>query len=455
MALFVFGCTSEKQNTHVSDTYTPGEELPGGDTTNTLLLGTNAFSKPVTNISEDNRSSFFSGNSFFNQAWVEAPASTASRDGLGPLFNARSCATCHFKDGRGQPLNRDGTVSSALLARLAVPDSTEISTPEPHYGTQFQTQAILEEVAEGQLNLTYEKMSVPRPKSDPYELKKPIYSFSDLAYGPMHDEVRMSPRIASAMIGLGLLESIPQERLLELEDSYDENNDGISGRVHWVVDQTDNSNVVGRFGWKAEQPSVKQQSAAAFVNDIGITNEIFPKSNCSVSQIDCAQTPNGGTPEIERTLLDRVSLYASLLAVPTRQRYDDEDTLAGKNLFSTVGCANCHVPNHQTGHSDFPELAFQDIWPYTDLLLHDMGHQLADQIDTLSVSRFEWRTPPLWGLRLIKAVNGHMQLMHDGRADGVYEAVLWHGGEAESSKILFNNLTQEDQNLIVSFVESL
>lgn len=439
-------------------TVEPNEWLPGGATTNTVLLGVNAFTMPAANVTADHEGSFFTGNSFFNQSWVQAPSSTESRDGLGPLFNARSCAACHFKDGRGRPPLTDDEPFLGLLLRLSVPGPTGTGAPlpEPAYGEQLQPSAILGVPAEGTPRVRYREVPGSYLDGETYTLLEPSYTIEDLRYGALNPSTLLSPRVAPAVIGLGLLEGIPQARLELRADPDDADGDGISGRVNHVRDVATGQVVAGRFGWKAEQPSVRQQSAAAFVGDIGVTSSLFPRQDCTAAEAECQQALSGGDPEIADTLLDRVELYGRLLAVPVRERWQDREVLRGKKLFRDVGCAGCHVPRHETGTvADLPELSGQTIWPYTDLLLHDLGEALSDHRPSFEADGREWRTPPLWGLRLFRIVNGHDRLLHDGRARGVAEAILWHGGEADAAREAFRRLPAQDRTALVTFVESL
>jgi CxxC motif-containing protein (DUF1111 family) len=453
-ALLVFGCAEDADDD--AQTANQSERLPGGATTNTLLLGSAAFTMPAANVTPEHEAAFYSGNSFFNQAWVQAPASTDTRDGLGPLFNARSCATCHFKDGRGRgPLEPDEAFSGLLL-RLSVPAADGTSIPEPTYGGQLQPSAILGVPAEGTPRVEYRTIAGEFADGTPYELLQPTYTVTELSYGPLHADVQISPRVAPAMIGLGLLEAIPSARLQALADPDDTDADGISGRINHVPDVTTGESSVGRFGWKAEQPSVRQQAAAAFLGDIGITSSLFTAQDCTASEAECAATVSGGAPEIADHLLDRVELYSKLLAVPARERWQDRKVLDGKRLFTAAGCAKCHVPSHETDPAaSYPELAHQTIWPYSDLLLHDMGESLSDHRPSFEADGREWRTPPLWGLRLYRVVNGHERLLHDGRARGVVEATLWHAGEAEASREAFRGMSANEREALVMFVESL
>jgi len=258
------------------------------------------------------------------------------------------------------------------------------------------------------------------------------------------------------MVGMGLLEAIPEARLRELADPGDADGDGISGRLGQVWDAATGAPAVGRFGWKAEQPSVRAQVTGAFLGDIGITTGPRPVQECSVAQAECLAAPAGGAPELADDLLDKVVLYSQTLAVPVRTRWDDAEVLRGKALFARAGCAGCHTPSHLTrADAALPELAGQRIFPYTDLLLHDLGEALSDRRPVFAAAGSEWRTAPLWGLRLIAAVNQHERLLHDGRARGVAEAILWHGGEAVAAREAFRMMAADERAALLAFVGSL
>jgi len=431
-----------------------GEWLPGGDATNTMLLGRNAFIFPAPNLEPDTESEFFLGNSFFNQAWVEAPASTVTRDGLGPLFHARSCSGCHFRDGRANAPAANGEVLGALV-RLSV-GGGESFTPEPTYGTQFQDRALPDVPSEGTLNVQWEEVSGVYDDGTAYSLRRPTFSLDQLAYGPLANDTRTSLRVAPQMIGLGLLEGIPAMGLQQLEDPDDSDDDGISGVISRVVDAQSGEAAIGRFGWKGEQPSTRTQSAAAFSGDLGITSDLFPNEGCTEMQAECLNQPDGGTPELEPHLLDAVAVYSAALAVPVRRNWEEEEVLIGKRVFGDLACGTCHTPTWQTDTSaPLAELVNQTIWPYTDLLLHDMGPDLADQRPLPNATGSEWRTPPLWGLGLIPTVNQHDSLLHDGRARGFAEAILWHGGEGEASRDAFAALPATEREALVRFLGSL
>ena len=428
-----------------------GEWLPGGEGTNTLLLGSNAFLMPADNLSPENESAFYSGNSFFNDSWVEAPASTEARDGLGPVFNARSCSGCHFKDGRAEP--PEGPEDNALgtLVRLGV-----AGAPHEVYGGQLQDGAIPDVPAEAQLVMDWETVEGAYDDGTPYTLRRPLLTLTDWAHGTPGPELETSFRVAPQMIGLGLLEAVPAARLESLSDPEDADGDGISGEVQRVVDMETGAAAVGRFGWKAEQPRVRTQSAGAFAGDMGITSSVVPADDCTAAQTACQSSQSGGEPEVSDTILEKVVIYSSSLAVPVRRDWDAEEVLRGKWLFADAGCDGCHVPSHETAdEASIPAMAGQKIWPYTDLLLHDMGPELADHKPVDEADGQEWRTPPLWGLGLVPDVNGHDNLLHDGRARGHAEAILWHGGEAEAARDAFVAMPAEDRAALVRFLESL
>jgi CxxC motif-containing protein (DUF1111 family) len=214
--------------------------------------------------------------------------------------------------------------------------------------------------------------------------------------------------------------------------------------------------VAGRFGWKAEQPTVVQQCAAAFLGDMGLTSALFPAENCTASESACKDTANGGSPEVSPSVLGAIGIYARSLAVPARRAVSDPNVSRGEDLFGKAGCARCHTPTLETGPlADFPELPAETIHPYSDLLLHDLGQGLSDGRPTFLATGREWRTPPLWGLGLVKQVNGHTFLLHDGRARDASEAILWHDGEGLDAKNAFVAMKREDRQALLAFLGSL
>ena len=327
--------------------------------------------------------------------------------------------------------------------------------PEPVYGTQLSEKSLLGIPAEGRIVYRTETVRGRYADDTPYTLSRPILSVEDLAYGPLDETVRLSPRVPPALIGLGLLEAISEQDILSAADPEDKEGDGISGRPNRVWDRQKQASVLGRFGWKANEPTLRQQVAAAFNGDIGITSSLYPDESCTSVQEACRKAPDGGHPEINDELLGYVTFYSSTLAVPARRKVDASEPGQGESLFHQAGCAACHRPSYVTGDHQIPELAGQRIYPYTDLLLHDMGEGLADHRRDFEASGREWRTPPLWGIGLVETVNGHSRLLHDGRASNLTEAILWHGGEAEVAKQAFKAFSKAERTALIRFVESI
>jgi CxxC motif-containing protein (DUF1111 family) len=442
------------------------EELArqGGDAT-VEIEGSMAFGQPVPGLSSAQGRTFAVGNNFFNDNWVTAPASTAARDGLGPLFNAQSCSSCHFRDGRAQPPAADDDPERGLLLRLSVAggagsDAGGDPGPHPALGDQLQDRAIRGVPPEGRVRITPVEHPGTLDDGTPYTLVEPRYEIVDEAGEPVAvvgEDVVVSPRIAPAMFGVGLLEGVPDEVLFDLEDPDDEDGDGVSGRVHVVEDPSGSGEAVGRFGWKAAVPTVEDQNARAFLADIGITSSGRPDQPCTADELaaECGAAPTGGDPEIEDERLDQVTFYSRTLAVPARRDAGSGGTARGQEVFDDVGCASCHVGELRTGPSDIEALDEQVIRPYTDLLLHDMGPGLADGRPDGDASGREWRTPPLWGVGLVETVNGHTRFLHDGRARDMTEAILWHGGEAGEARDRFAALPAEDRAAVLAFLGSL
>jgi CxxC motif-containing protein (DUF1111 family) len=446
----------------------PLGERAGGATT-VDASGRNAFSFPLANLADEERTRFVIGNSFFRRNWVEAPASTTARDGLGPHFIARSCGGCHVQDGRGAPPDfRKGLVEQpvALLLRLSVPGAPNAKqgvVPEPTYGDQFNNAAVQGVKPEGRVTMRWRDRPGRFADGTRYTLREPVYGFADLAYGPMARDVQVSPRIAPQLIGAGLLEAIPESEILRNAAEQAAAPGLVKGQPNRVWDAFGEREMLGRFGWKANVATLAHQSAGAFLGDIGITSSRFPKQACTAAQIDCLTAPHGGKDgahEIDDKILADVVFYQATLAPPARRHANDVQVRRGQALFAQAQCASCHRPSYVTAEGPFPRLTSkalqgQRIWPYTDLLLHDMGVALADQRPDFQASGRQWKTPPLWGLGLIPEVNGHQRLLHDGRARGVLEAVLWHGGEAEASKQQVLKMSRAERAALVKFVESL
>ncbi|HLF44292.1 MAG TPA: di-heme oxidoredictase family protein [Acidimicrobiia bacterium] len=441
MILAVAACVSARGDLLV--------EATGGEGT-TTAANREAFGMSARNLTTDERRVFEVGDSFFTQNWVIAPSSTEARDGLGPLFNAQACASCHVRDGRGTPEEDQ----PGLLFRLGVPDG-ELSVPEPVYGDQLQDRSILGVPAEGRMVRLYVEEPGVFGDGEEYTLRRPMYEFEDLAHGSVSIDVQVSPRIAPPVFGVGLLEAIPEGDILAGSDPEDADGNGISGRPNWVTDPVSGEPALGRFGWKANVASVEHQVAGAFSGDIGITNPVFPDESCTDAETECSAALGGGDPEIPADRMEKVVFYSRTLAVPARRNLDSPDVVAGAGWFDDLGCSGCHQPVQQTGDDPIPALVNQTIYPFTDLLLHDMGPGLADNRPDGQASGTEWRTAPLWGIGLTETVTGHTFFLHDGRARSLEEAVLWHGGEAAAARDAFVALSSDQRSQLISFLESL
>ncbi|WP_130906543.1 di-heme oxidoredictase family protein [Pseudomonas sp. Sample_16] len=445
----------------------PGEARSGGSAT-VRKTDQNAFSLPSANLPPSRRVDFSVGNSFFRNPWVIAPSTTTARDGLGPLFNTNACQGCHIKDGRGHPPEPDASNAVSMLVRLSIPDTPAYAkvieqlgvVPEPVYGGQFQDMAVPGVAPEGKVRVDYTPVKVQFKDGTEVELRKPSLNITQLNYGPMHPDTRFSARVAPPMIGLGLLEAIPEEAILSNAEAQAKAGDGIAGRPNRVWDDAQQKTVLGRFGWKAGQPNLNQQNVHAFSGDMGLTTSLRPFDDCTDGQTACQQAPNGngvdGEPEVSDNILRLVLFYTRNLAVPARRDVNAAEVLAGKNLFYQAGCQSCHTPKYTTAaNAAEPELANQVIRPYSDLLLHDMGDGLADNRSEFQASGRDWRTPPLWGIGLTQAVSGHTQYLHDGRARNLLEAVLWHGGEATAAQQQVLSFNAEQRAALLAFLNSL
>jgi CxxC motif-containing protein (DUF1111 family) len=428
----------------------------GGNTTRPLE-NQDAFSFQAANAPRNHQRPFSFGNRLFNTNWVEAPASVKSFDGLGPLFNRVSCSGCHTKDGRGQPPDSGEGPMDSMLLRISIAGTGPHGAPNPvpGYGDQLSERATSGGIGEGIAQITYVEMPGQFADGESYSLRKPSYALAQPGFGNFPNNTLISARVAPQMIGLGLLEAVPVDTLQALADSDDANGDGISGRMNTVWDADLQKPAVGRFGWKASQPNLRNQNAAAALGDVGLTTSVHADENCEAGQSQCQAAVTGGSPELNDEFLNKLTLYTQTLAVPAQRNSTAPDVVLGAAQFNSLGCTPCHMPTLQTGGHDLPELSEQIFHPYTDLLLHDMGEGLADSRPDFAANGTEWRTPPLWGLGLVPHVNGHNTLLHDGRARGFAEAILWHGGEAEAAKEIFRTATKADREAILAFLKSL
>lgn len=464
--------------------FNPQEIKQGGDT-GINISSAESYSKPSSNLTASRKGSFFIGNAFFRQPWVVAPASTDSRDGLGALFNVAACQSCHIKDGRGHaPMNADDDADS-LLIRLAMPATTDKQRQKlqgsliekvvhPMYGGQLQDRGIQGVPAEARISIQWTDKPITFADGHVETLRAPTFTLTNPSYGSFNDELMLSPRIALPMIGLGLLEQIPDE---DIKRQAIKANDGdISGKFNWVMDPQTGKQALGRFGWKAGQTTLLTQNQSAFNEDMGLTSNIRPHESCMPKQIACVKAVTGadeqgnGKPPVEVSddVAKFVEFYTRNLAVPHRRNADDKLVLAGKKRFYDMGCQSCHTPRYQLPKTDDDHLEQhgQVIYPYTDLLLHDMGDDLADrtiagklpskelQVEFLANS-YEWRTPALWGIGLAKTVDPQATFLHDGRARTLMEAVLWHGGEAQKQQQKVLKLDKQGRAELNAFLKSL
>ena len=503
-----------------SESPAQGEHLTGGKIT-TAVHTHDAFSQRPTPVKRDFQSDgfFTSGDHLFR----------TPHQGRGPVINAGSCQGCHINDGKGVvPASIDAPMKSMFLK---ISDAK--GNPDPIYGDQIQTFALQEEnntdggalvlsKHNGSLNgdklfgeayafVEYDTVTGQYSDGTTYELRKPIYKVKDLSYGDFNDTVAFSPRISPALFGSGLLEGIPSEHLLALADPDDSNNDGISGRAHMVTNVMTGEKEVGRFAYKAQNPHVLQQISGAYRGDMGVTNSLFIEESCTDKQIACVtaaerERTQADTPDIANRQLAFVEFYNKVLGVPKRRGFDstnetwDDNIVAGRQLFFDAGCVDCHTPRHVTGDvvdsrlggialtellatpNKVDYLSQQTFYPYTDLLLHDMGGSckvtreledgasctggemcyyvqrcdgLADDMPMGEASGSEWKTPALWGTGLIQTVNDKATFLHDGRARNHSEAILWHGGEGEAAKKKFTQLSQTEREQLLAFLGSL
>lgn len=501
-----------------AETIDEKEYLAGGDAT-LFVTNEDAFSIRPEMIADSfqHDANFTSGDHLFRTPHAD----------IGPLLSTGSCQGCHLNDGRGVVPETPTTPMTSMLFKMG----SATGAADPIYGDQLQpfaqpnfTNDFQSSFSkhDGSINGTelhgeafpfieYEIIQGTYPDGTEYELRNPIYKVRDLSFGPFISDIRFSPRVAPQVFGSGLLEAIPQANILALVDENDEDGNGISGRASMVVEKTTGETKLGRFAYKAQNPSVLQQVAGAYNGDIGVTTSIFPNENCTDKQVAClAQAEEerrvGSDTDFDNLELAQVEFYNRVLGVPARRGYDtssktwSDNVIQGRKLFFELDCTGCHTARHVTGEAAGSELgeisltglkqnaepiamlSNQTIFPYTDLLLHDMGGScevtredseglactsgaqcyyvqrcegLADSLVQGDASGTEWKTPALWGLGLVQTVNAKSTFLHDGRARTIEEAVLWHGGEAEKSKDAFKALAADQRQQVLDFLQSL
>lgn len=413
------------------------------------------FSLALDGLTFDEHAAFIDGQFFFNEIWTQVGPRETPSDGLGPLFNARSCDACHRASGRRAGVSGDGVVLDAgLLVRLSVPGAdaaTGEPLPEPNYGDQLQDRTFGNQSGEALIVVQWDTEQGTYTDGTSWERRRPVVGFAQLSGPDLDPATQTSMRSAAPLIGMGLLEAIPEETILGLADPDDTDGDGISGRPNMVWDPESETLVVGRFGWKANVGTLEHQTALAFAGDIGITSPLIPVENCAPSQTLCADTRSGGTFEVSQERVDGTLDYLRGLAVPNLP--DPPVSERGEELFGSYGCASCHTPSLATGSASLDILSDVTVAAFTDLLLHDMGDGLADGRTDGDASGSEWRTPPLWGLGQVNAAS--LNLLHDGRARSIEEAILWHEGEAEQSRQAFLAASLDDRRALLAFLGSL
>lgn len=436
--------------------------LSGGDLTH-FKFGNISFEQEAYNLHWKLSALFDNGDGVFERPFSPALVSgfRSDADGLGPLYNEFSCEGCHIADGRAAPPQTQGEPLAGLLFRVSIPGKDAHGGPNPHpiYGGQLADKALEGHKPEVIPVITYTEIPGTYDDGTQYSLRKPSYDFSNALYGDLGEDAMTSPRIATAMIGMGLLDAIDIATMKSLADPDDNDGDGISGKINWVWNAETNKLDAGKYGWKAETPTLRQQIADAAVNDMGITNPIFPDETCSEKQVECQKSLSGITnakTELTEVQLDELVTYLEFLAVPGRDPIDHPKAQLGEKLFNQANCNSCHVSSLQTGKDQRRwRLHNQTIHPYTDLLLHDMGEGLADNRPTFDATGSEWRTAPLWGIGMTERVNGHTFFLHDGRARNLAEAILWHGGEAEDSMQEFKAMSKEEREALMAFIRTL
>jgi CxxC motif-containing protein (DUF1111 family) len=426
------GCGDNREPPGVDET------RQGGDTTVDDRTAT-AFSHAAQNLTDDQRMLFLLAASPFDFHWP-VPV-------LGPLFNSDGCLDCHGGNGRGLSQFGNGALQSQALVRVSLVDGTSGALPDvpggdlpvPGLGLQLQDHATVgvPEVIVTQTWIDHPEMygdgEVVVLREPRLDIRRPDGS----ALGP---DVRISYRQALGVIGLGLLEAVPDAALLALADPDDADGDGISGRANLVWDDVHQTMAIGRFGHKATVATLREQAGGAFANDIGLSNKLFPESD--------------GRRDLSDDQFEQTVFFVSVIGVPVAAPRS-EAARTGRQLFGDFGCAACHVPTLVTGDAALPQLSHQTIHPYTDLLLHDVGDLLTDARRDFLADGVEWRTPPLWGIGLVQLVQPGTSFLHDGRARTLAEAILWHGGEAEVAREAFRTAAKQQRDALIAFLETL
>jgi CxxC motif-containing protein (DUF1111 family) len=426
-----------------------------------------AFEQPAAVLDYKQLQRFLRGRHHFNQNWVQFP-SIGGDWGLGPTFITDRCTGCHVRGGRGDVPKALDEPPLGLLIRISVPgeDAHGGPKPHPHYGDQIQNQGLMgqgrdatflgERVPpEADVFVEWDEHSVTLDDGEVVRLRQPRLRWAKLWFGPLGEDTMVSLRLAQPVFGLGLLEAVAEETILAIAER--QKTQGLNGRPNYVRDDIEKRTAFGRFGWKANQPSIKQQIASAFAGDLGVTSSLYPDMNCPGPQTDCAAQPPGNQPELIDNDWEELEFWTQALAVPARRNVDDPQFKRGEQLFEQAQCAACHIPELKTADRvpKLKQLANQTFRAYTDLLLHDMGDGLADGRPDFKAGPRDWRTQPLWGVGLSSVASGSTAMLHDGRARNATEAILWHGGEAAASRDAFKRMPKADREAMLKFLESI
>lgn len=386
-----------------------------------------SFEQPAGGLSAAELSRHGEADLVFDRSHV--PLDGRPGAGLGPQFVAQSCIACHVRNGRGR------AVADEALVRVPI---------EAGFGPQIQDKAVLGAKPEAAVSIQWQQV-----REGGHVLRAPDVILNRPDGGPVPASLARSLRIAPPLLGMGLLEAVPENAITARADPQDADGDGISGRAHWLIG-SDGQRRLGRFGWKAISPGVREQSAAAYGEDMGLTTPVAADSD-----LDAAGLP----ADISNQELDLVTFYSQTLGAPrTTQPARSALVRHGQELFGALGCGACHVASLRTGPAPqavVQAMRDQTIWPYSDLLLHDMGPGLDDGVAEEGAASREWRTAPLWGIGLTRKVNAKATFLHDGRARSLEEAILWHGGEAARSRDRYLALKPDQRRTLQRWLQQL
>ena len=422
----------------------------------TPAQGDKPFMQPMPVLDEQSIDSIVLGRSFFSIPWVAAPASTTARDGLGPLYNANTCETCHQDNGSARTVSDNGTPLRPLLFKLSRPalqqphsSETPSSIGDPVYGSQIAINATQSVHPEAQTVLNIESVPFSYPDGQTIQLQRFKPELTHLSHGPLAEDTVLFLRQPNVLAGLGLIEQVSDANILAWEDAKDADGDGISGRANRLP-----SGALGRYGWKAAEPSLRAQVAIAAATDMGLTNSLYPNELCTPAQTNCLDAPRGratnsqlpdATHDLTDQRLQAITNYVASFKAPYAGELEAQAAL-GSGTFDSIGCTACHRPELRT--SDKRVLTVM-----SDFLLHDMGSALSDGVQEHAARPSEFRTAPLWGLGA--RVRAGQRFLHDARARTPEEAILWHGGEAEASRNQFVKLDAPLRAAVLGYLSQL